>query len=187
MKHNPNKQRHRGGRPQGKRNGFGFNPLNRSFDSSGPDIKVRGNAYQVYEKYQQLARDANAAGDRVAAENFLQHAEHYYRILNHDGQWYQRQLQQQAQAQLQQAQGMNPQGHMQGQGQGQGGHPQAHQHQHQHQHNPYAQPMPGAPSPQLNQPSMGHHPNQGMPGGAGPGGMNDGPQDDYQEPDLNNP
>jgi hypothetical protein len=182
MKHNSNKQRHRGGRPQGKRNGFGFNPLNRSFDSSGPDIKVRGNAYQVYEKYQQLARDANAAGDRVAAENFLQHAEHYYRILNHDGQWYQRQLQQQAQAQQQQAQGMNPQGPMQGQGQGQGqgGQPQPHQ----HLHNAYTQPMHGGPSPQLNQPSMGHHPNQGMPGTGGGGDM---PQDDYQEPDLNNP
>lgn len=52
-----------------------------SFDSSGPDIRVRGNAYQVLEKYLQLARDAGTAGDRVAAENFLQHADHYYRVV----------------------------------------------------------------------------------------------------------
>lgn len=52
-----------------------------TFDSNGPDVRVRGNAWQVHEKYQALARDAAAAGDRVAAENYLQHAEHYYRII----------------------------------------------------------------------------------------------------------
>ena len=52
-----------------------------TFDSSGPDTRVRGNAYQVLEKYLQLARDAGTAGDRVAAENFLQHADHYYRVV----------------------------------------------------------------------------------------------------------
>jgi hypothetical protein len=52
-----------------------------TFDSTGPDIRVRGNAYQVLEKYLQLARDAGTAGDRVAAENFLQHADHYYRVV----------------------------------------------------------------------------------------------------------
>lgn len=57
------------------------NNPNRTFDSSGPEIKVRGSASQVYEKYLQLARDANSAGDRVAAENYLQHAEHYWRIM----------------------------------------------------------------------------------------------------------
>jgi len=51
-----------------------------NFDSNGPDVRVRGNAWQVYEKYQSLARDAASAGDRVMAENYLQHAEHYYRI-----------------------------------------------------------------------------------------------------------
>ncbi|MBX6322418.1 MAG: DUF4167 domain-containing protein [Rhodospirillaceae bacterium] len=55
------------------------------FDSAGPDIRVRGNAYQVWEKYLALARDAQSAGDRIAAENFLQHAEHYYRIMNANG------------------------------------------------------------------------------------------------------
>jgi hypothetical protein len=52
-----------------------------SYDSGGSDIRVRGNAYQVLEKYLQLARDAGTAGDRVAAENFLQHADHYYRVV----------------------------------------------------------------------------------------------------------
>ncbi len=52
-----------------------------SFDSNCGDLRVRGNAWQVYEKYQGLARDATSGGDRVAAENYLQHAEHYYRII----------------------------------------------------------------------------------------------------------
>jgi hypothetical protein len=70
------RSRSRGRRPQTNNH----NP-NRTFDSSGPEIKIRGSASHVYEKYLQLARDANAAGDRVAAENYLQHAEHYYRIM----------------------------------------------------------------------------------------------------------
>ena len=57
------------------------NPLNRSYDSNGPEVRVRGTASQVYEKYQSLARDAMASGDRVMAENLQQHAEHYYRII----------------------------------------------------------------------------------------------------------
>lgn len=67
------------GRPGGRR-GHG-NPLNRTYDSSGPDVKVRGTAMTIYEKYQVLARDASASGDRIAAENYLQHAEHYYRLM----------------------------------------------------------------------------------------------------------
>lgn len=54
---------------------------NRAFDSAGPDVKIRGTAANIYEKYLQLARDAGSSGDRVAQENFLQHAEHYYRIM----------------------------------------------------------------------------------------------------------
>jgi hypothetical protein len=70
-----------GGNGGGGGNGSGgYNP-NRTFDSSGPEIKIRGSASHVYEKYLQLARDANSAGDRVMAENYLQHAEHYYRIM----------------------------------------------------------------------------------------------------------
>ena len=52
---------------------------------SGPEVKVRGSAAQVLERYLALARDASAAGDRIAAENYLQHAEHYYRVLNANG------------------------------------------------------------------------------------------------------
>ena len=65
----------------GNSNANATNP-NRSWDSQGPEnIKVRGNAQTVYERYMQLARDASAAGDRVLAENYTQHAEHYFRVL----------------------------------------------------------------------------------------------------------
>ena len=56
-----------------------------TFDSNGPNIKIRGNAYQVFERYVSLAREAAASGDRIAAENLYQHAEHYFRIMNADG------------------------------------------------------------------------------------------------------
>ena len=59
----------------------GPNPLTRSYDSNGPDIKVRGTAAHVAEKYVLLARDANSSGDPVLAESYLQHAEHYYRVI----------------------------------------------------------------------------------------------------------
>ena len=69
-----------GGGGGSSNSGGGFNP-NRTYDSSGPEVKIRGSASHVYEKYLQLARDANSGGDRVMAENYLQHAEHYYRIM----------------------------------------------------------------------------------------------------------
>ena len=56
-----------------------------TFDSNGPNVKIRGNAYQVFERYVALAREAQAAGDRVVAENLYQHAEHYFRIMNAQG------------------------------------------------------------------------------------------------------
>src|SRR3954453_12136412 len=59
----------------------GPNPLTRSYESNGPDVKIRGTAQHVAEKYSQLARDAQASGDPVAAENYFQHAEHYFRII----------------------------------------------------------------------------------------------------------
>ena len=72
-------------RSGGGNSGGGGKPTqnaNRAFDSNGPEgVKVRGNPQLVFEKYQQLARDANAAGDRVLGENYLQHAEHYFRLL----------------------------------------------------------------------------------------------------------
>jgi hypothetical protein len=59
----------------------GSNPLTRTYDSSGPDVKIRGTAQHIAEKYSTLARDSQSSGDRVMAENYLQHAEHYYRII----------------------------------------------------------------------------------------------------------
>lgn len=59
----------------------GPNPLTRSFESNGPDVKIRGTAQHVAEKYLQLARDANSSGDPVMAESYLQHAEHYFRLI----------------------------------------------------------------------------------------------------------
>src|ERR1700681_4096707 len=56
-----------------------------TFDSNGPNVKIRGNAYQVFERYVALAREAQTSGDRVAAENLYQHAEHYFRIMNAQG------------------------------------------------------------------------------------------------------
>lgn len=73
---NKNRQRSRNG---GRKH---VNPLSRNFESNGPDVKVRGNASHVAEKYLQLARDAQSSGDSVMAENYLQHAEHYFRIVS---------------------------------------------------------------------------------------------------------
>ncbi len=75
-----NKQNNRS-RGRGRKPGGGGNNANRSYESNGPDVKIRGNASHISEKYQQLARDAAASGDRVGAENYLQHAEHYYRMV----------------------------------------------------------------------------------------------------------
>src|SRR5437762_12315682 len=63
------------------RNRKGQNPLTRVYESNGPDVKIRGTASHVAEKYLQLARDAQGSGDPVAAENYYQHAEHYFRII----------------------------------------------------------------------------------------------------------
>ncbi|HXW71667.1 MAG TPA: DUF4167 domain-containing protein [Methylocella sp.] len=67
------------GRPNNNRKGS--NALSRSYESSGPDVKIRGTAHHIGEKYLQLARDAQTSGDPVMAENYLQHAEHYFRII----------------------------------------------------------------------------------------------------------
>ncbi len=77
--------RNRGGGSLNSGGGGGGKPqqnVNRAFDSNGPDnVKIRGHAQHVFEKYQQLARDAFSSGDRVVAENYLQHADHYFRVL----------------------------------------------------------------------------------------------------------
>ena len=75
---NKNRQRGRNNNNGGRKH---INPLSRNFESNGPDVKVRGNAAHIAEKYLQLARDAQSSGDSVMAENYLQHAEHYYRIV----------------------------------------------------------------------------------------------------------
>ena len=91
---NMKRMRGRGHRPGGGGGGGGLRhhggggsggiPLNRNhvFDSNGPDLRIRGTAQQLFEKYLQLGRDATSGGDRVMAEGYFQHAEHYFRILN---------------------------------------------------------------------------------------------------------
>jgi len=70
------------GRNRNNNNRNQNNNPNRSMDSNGPDVKVRGNAGTIYEKYTALARDAQSSGNRVKAENLRQHAEHYLRVMN---------------------------------------------------------------------------------------------------------
>src|SRR5689334_5399337 len=68
-------------RMRGRNRGKGQNPLTRVYESNGPDVKIRGTASHIADKYVQLARDAQASGDPVAAENYFQHAEHYFRVI----------------------------------------------------------------------------------------------------------
>ncbi len=82
------RMRHRGGSgnagqsgPQGQNNRRGFQNKNKVFDSNGPEVRIRGTAFQIVEKYTALAKDAHSAGDRVLAESYLQHAEHYQRMV----------------------------------------------------------------------------------------------------------
>ncbi|MBV1864717.1 MAG: DUF4167 domain-containing protein [Rhodobacteraceae bacterium] len=83
----------------------GGNVVNRVFDSSGPEGKVRGTPQQIIDKYQSLARDAQLSGDRVAAESFLQHSEHYSRMLGEaQREMNERREAQEAQRQVQEAQ-----------------------------------------------------------------------------------
>jgi hypothetical protein len=77
----PGNNNNRRGRNRGQRKPHGGMPNKSQNFDSGAETRVRGNVYQVLEKYLQLARDAGVAGDRVAAENFLQHADHYYRVV----------------------------------------------------------------------------------------------------------
>ncbi len=57
------------------------NPPTRTYESNGPDVKIRGTARHIADKYLQLARDAHTAGNPVSAENYLQHAEHYFLLI----------------------------------------------------------------------------------------------------------
>lgn len=82
MKPQRSRSRNNKNRSRSSGNNQGGNVVNRVFDSSGPEGKVRGTPGQVIEKYNQLARDAQLSNDRVAMENFQQHAEHYLRLLS---------------------------------------------------------------------------------------------------------
>ncbi len=77
QQHHNNHKRMRGR----NRRGGGHNPLTRVYESNGPDVKIRGTAHHIAEKYLQLARDAQSGGDPVSAESYLQHAEHYFRLI----------------------------------------------------------------------------------------------------------
>ena len=77
------------GRPYGRNYGNNPNrnrqqttPRGQSLDSNGPNVKIRGTPHQIFERYITLAREASTSGDRVAAENLYQHAEHYFRVMN---------------------------------------------------------------------------------------------------------
>ena len=63
------------------RNRKSHNPLTRVYELNGPDVKIRGTASHIAEKYVQLARDSQSSGDPVSAENYYQHAEHYFRLI----------------------------------------------------------------------------------------------------------
>ena len=86
MNKNINQKRSRNRGNSGRRGQSGGQSRSNVFDSNGPEVKVRGTAQQVLDKYLQLARDAQSSGDRVRAEGLLQFAEHYYRVINAEGQ-----------------------------------------------------------------------------------------------------
>jgi len=79
MRHGTSSRRQRSRNTSGRRNN---QQRTQVFDSNGPDVRIRGTAHQVAEKYLTLAKDANSAGDIIVAENYYQHAEHYIRIIN---------------------------------------------------------------------------------------------------------
>jgi Domain of unknown function (DUF4167) len=81
MRNGQNNKRMRNRNNNNNNNRRGQNPMTRVYESNGPDIKIRGTASHVAEKYVQLARDARSSGDPVAAENYYQHAEHYFRLI----------------------------------------------------------------------------------------------------------
>jgi len=80
MRNGQNKRMRGRGHNHGHRKNH-HNPMSRVYESNGPDVKIRGNPAHIAEKYVQLARDAQASGDPISAENYYQHAEHYYRLI----------------------------------------------------------------------------------------------------------
>ncbi len=97
-------------RMRGRNNRKNQNPLTRVYESNGPDVKIRGTANHIAEKYIQLARDAQGSGDPIAAENYYQHAEHYFRLIAAAQEQFRQQNPYYQQNQPQQQQGGMPQG-----------------------------------------------------------------------------
>lgn len=89
MRHGTSNRRSRNNRGHGggggHRQGGGAPNRAQVFDSNGPDVRIRGTAYQIVEKYMALAKDSASSGDVVMAESYLQHAEHYQRVINEWG------------------------------------------------------------------------------------------------------
>jgi hypothetical protein len=83
-RNNPRRPNGGGGHGGGGQHGHG-GPRTQVFESNGPEVRIRGTVNQVLEKYLALARDASSSGDYVSAENYFQHAEHYFRILSANG------------------------------------------------------------------------------------------------------
>jgi hypothetical protein len=81
QQHHHKRMRGRNNNNNNNNNRRSHNPLTRVYESNGPDVKIRGTANHVAEKYLQLARDAQSSGDPVSAENYFQHAEHYFRLI----------------------------------------------------------------------------------------------------------
>src|SRR4051794_9136361 len=82
MRNGQNNKRMRGRNNNNNNNNRkGQNPISRVYESNGPDVKIRGTPSHIAEKYVQLARDAQSSGDPVSAENYYQHAEHYFRVI----------------------------------------------------------------------------------------------------------
>ena len=77
---NRNRNRNNNNNTNRRNTGGGGSPNNKVFDSNGPDVKLRGTTQTIAEKYMQMGRDAQSSGDSVSAENYYQHAEHYYRL-----------------------------------------------------------------------------------------------------------
>ncbi len=85
MRHGTSSRRQRGGRGNnngGRRGNNSGQKRSQVYDSNGPDVRIRGTAHQVFEKYLTLSKDCSAAGDMILAESYMQHAEHYQRIIN---------------------------------------------------------------------------------------------------------
>jgi hypothetical protein len=164
----------------------GHNPLTRVYESNGPDVKIRGTAHHIAEKYVQLARDAQSSGDPVSAEGYLQHAEHYFRMIAAAQQQYAQQNPHQPQQPIQRSdidgQDMDDDGDDSGAPDQQGGQPYQGQQggQPMHRPNPANQPQPnfgGYPQPEQN--------DAGLPafitGGGAPQGNNGHEQEQNNE------